>query len=71
MMTTFVRKSLPATDFPFEEKEEVAQEFLDHANEEQGHADIAAQWITRLGRLAAYRGIRIWPQMTWYASTSL
>ena len=27
----------------------VAQEFLEHANEEQGHADIAAERITQLG----------------------
>ena len=27
----------------------VAQEFLEHANEEQGHADIAARRITQLG----------------------
>ena len=27
----------------------VAQEFLEHANGEQGHADIAAERITQLG----------------------
>ena len=36
----------------------VAQEFLEHANEEQGHADIAAERITQFGGRAELQSRR-------------